>query len=132
MSVRPTIGRMKSNLPLNIRLRRINAPSAAKTTTLLRERLLSLARLRKIDAAHVSLERDPEASTFRVSAHLETPGPDIRAEARDHTLHAAALRVVAQLQRLIGARNARRRERLAARAGHPRASMSRMGRSYAG
>ena len=123
---------MKSNLPMNIRLRRINPPAAVKTTTLLRERLLSLARIRKIEAAHLSLEREPEATTFRVSAHLETPGPDIRAEGRDHTLHAAALRAVAQLQRLIRARNARRRERLAARAGHPRAPMHRMAGSYAG
>ena len=45
---------MKLNLPMNIRLRRINPPSAVKTTTLLRERLLSLARIRKIDAAHLS------------------------------------------------------------------------------
>ena len=123
---------MKLKLPLNIRLRRINAPSAAKTTSLLREQLLSLARIRKIDAAHLSLERDPEATTFRVSAHLETPGPDIRAEGRDHTLHAAALRVLVQLQRHIRDRNARRRERLSDRAGHPRAPMQRMAGSYAG
>ncbi len=123
---------MKLNLPMNIRLRRINPPSAVKTTALLRERLLSLARIRKIDAAHISLERDPEATTFRVSAHLETPGPDIRAEARDHTLHAAVLRALAQLHRHIRARNARRRERLAARAGHPRAPMHRRAGSYAG
>ena len=123
---------MKLKLPLNIRLRRINAPSAAKTTSLLREQLLSLARIRKIDAAHLSLERDPEATTFRVSAHLETPGPDIRAEGRDHTLHAAALRVLAQLQRHIRSRNARRRERLSDRAAHPRAPMQRMAGSYAG
>lgn len=122
---------MKLNLPLNIRLRRINPPSAVKTTTLLRERLLSLARIRKIDAAHLSLEREPESATFRVSAHLETPGPDIRAEARDHTLHAAALRALAQLQRHIRTRNARRRERLAARAGHPRTPMGRIA-SFAG
>ena len=123
---------MKLDLPLNIRIRRINAPAAKRTTALLRERLLSLARLRKIDAAHLCLERDAEASTFRVSAHLETPGPDIRAEARDHTLHAAALRALAQLQRHIRTRNARRRERLAARAGHPRAATHRMVSSYAG
>jgi ribosome-associated translation inhibitor RaiA len=123
---------MKLKLPLNIRLRRIHPPSALKTTTLLRERLLSLARIRRIDAAHLSLERDPEATTFRVSAHLETPGPDIRAEGRDHTLHAAALRALAQLQRHIRARNARRRERLAARSGHPRTPMQRMAGSYAG
>ncbi len=122
---------MKLNLPMNIRLRRINPPSAVKTTTLLRDRLLSLARIRKIDAAHLSLEREPEASTFRVSAHLETPGPDIRAEGRDHTLHAAALRALKQLQRHVRARNARRRERLAAQAGHPRSPMNRMAGSYA-
>ena len=123
---------MKLNLPMNIRLRRINPPSAVKTTTLLRERLLSLARIRKIDAAHLSLERDPEATTFRVSAHLETPGPDSRAEGRDHTLHAAALRALAQLQRHIRARNARRRERLADRAGYLRTRVRRMAGSYAG
>ena len=123
---------MKFDLPMNIRLRRINPPSAVKTTTLLRERLLSLARIRKIEAAHLSLERDPEATTFRVSAHLETPGPDIRAEGCDHTLHAAALRVLAQLQRHIRARNARRRERLADRAAHLRTPVQRMAGSYAG
>ena len=123
---------MKLNLPLSIRIRRINGASAKRTTTLLRERLLSLARIRKIDAAHLCLERDPEASTFRVSAHLETPGPDIRAEGRDHTLHAAALRALAQLQRHIRARNARRQERLAARAGHPRTVTHRMAGSFAG
>ena len=123
---------MKLNLPLNIQLRRISPPSAVRTTELLRDRLLSLARIRKIDAAHLSLEREPEAATFRVSAHLETPGPDIRAEARDHTLHAAALRALAQLQRHIRDRNARRRDRLGARGGQPRTQMGRMVRSYAG
>jgi ribosome-associated translation inhibitor RaiA len=124
--------RMKLNLPLNIRLRRINGASATKTTAFLRERLFSLARIRKIDVAHLSLEREPETTTFRVAAHLETPGPDIRAEGRDHTLHAAALRVIAQLQRHIRARQARRRERLAKHGPHPRVSLRRTAGSYAG
>ena len=85
---------MKLTLPMNIRLRRINGSTATKTTALLRERLLSLARVRKIDVAHVAMEREPETTTFRVVAHLETPGPDIRVEGRDHTLYGAALRVV--------------------------------------
>ena len=122
---------MKLTLPMNIRLRRINGSTALKTTALLRERLLSLARLRKIDVAHVAMEREPETTTFRVVAHLETPGPDIRAEGRDHTLYGAALRVVAQLQRHIRARAARLRERHADRAGHPRVARGRTTRSYA-
>ena len=117
---------MKLNLPMKIRLRHINSSAATKATALLRDRLLSLARIRKIDAAHLSLERTPETTTFRVSAHLETPGPDIRAEGRDQTLYGAALRAVTQLQRLIRARHARRRERLAAHSGHPRTVLHRM------
>ncbi|HEX8280720.1 MAG TPA: HPF/RaiA family ribosome-associated protein [Chthoniobacterales bacterium] len=123
---------MTPKLALQFRIRHIHPPAARKTTALLREHLVSLARLRQIDAAHLSLEREPETSAFRVSAHLVTPGPDIRAEGRDRTLYAAALRVLTQLQRQIRARNARRRERLADRAGHPRVSMQRNASAYAG
>jgi ribosome-associated translation inhibitor RaiA len=46
-----------------------------------------------------------------VTLELEVPGPDFHAEARDHTLEAAVLKVVKDLERQIRSRNSRRSER---------------------
>jgi ribosome-associated translation inhibitor RaiA len=48
---------------------------------------------------------------FRVLGVLEVPGPDFHAEARDHTLQAAVLKAVKDLERQIRSRNSRRSER---------------------
>lgn len=45
---------------------------------------------------------------FRVAALLEVPGPDFHAEASDHTLQAALLKVVNDLEHQIRARTNRR------------------------
>lgn len=68
-----------------------------------------LATRRQIDEARVLIERRPEASpAFRVAAHLVTPGPDIAAEAVDHTLCAAFAKTVTLLEARIGRRKIKR------------------------
>ncbi len=78
----------------------------------LRRRLLQpLERLQDsipISAAAVVLEyRRDDAPAFRAFVSLAVPGPDIHAEARDHTLEAAWLKVSTALRKQIEQRKAR-------------------------
>ncbi len=78
-----------------------------------RKQILVLEPLRQIDEAIVHLAREREASPpFRVHVQLITPGPDVFAEARDHTLTAALKKVVNQLVQTIKVRADKRRARL--------------------
>ena len=79
-----------------------------------RKQILALSPLRQIDEAQVQIDKDDDASpAFRVHLHLVTPGPDIAAEARDHTLAAAMgkvlRRVTGEIQRRSIQQLARRR-----------------------
>jgi ribosome-associated translation inhibitor RaiA len=75
---------------------------------LVEAQLKKLQGLAAIAAAHVTLERQRElAPAFWVHAELEVPGPDFHAEARDHTLAAALLKVVGELERQIRSRRGR-------------------------
>ena len=74
--------------------------------------LRALGQARHIDAANVRLIRLREASpAYQVSVHLVTPGPDVYAETRDHTLPAAFAKAVAQLGSTIKNRTAKRLHR---------------------
>ena len=78
-----------------------------------RKQILALEPLRQIDEAIVHLAHEPEASPpFRVHVQLVTPGPDVFAEARDHTLAAALAKVTKQLAQTIGVRADKRLARL--------------------
>ena len=58
--------------------------------SLIENRILALQPRLQIDEAHVRLEcRFEESPAFSVHVHLVTPGPDVFAESRDHTLRAA-------------------------------------------
>ena len=79
---------------------------------LVESQIEKLQGLAAIACAHVTLERQREcAPAFRVRAHLEVPGPDFHAEARDHTLQAALLKVARNLERQIQSRKGRRADR---------------------
>ena len=74
--------------------------------------LRRLEGLAAIASARVTLEwRRETKPAFRVLTLLEVPGPDVHAEARDHTLQAALLKVVKDLERQIRSRRSRRAER---------------------
>ncbi len=65
--------------------------------------------LAAIAAAQVTLEKQRERRPpFRVRILLEVPGPDFHAQASDHTLEAALLKVVNDLERQIRSRTNRR------------------------
>lgn len=77
-----------------------------------RKQMLALGPLRQIDEANVQIAREPHASPpFRVHVHLVTPGPDISAEARDHTFAAALGKVIKRVTEEIRNRTAKRRAR---------------------
>jgi ribosome-associated translation inhibitor RaiA len=66
-----------------------------------------------ISAAAVVLEhRRDDRPPFRAYASLAVPGPDIHADARDHTLEAAWLKVTTALRRQIGQRKSEQNARL--------------------
>ncbi len=79
----------------------------------LRDQLGKLEPLRQIDEAHVHLVREHEASPpYQVRVQLVTPGPDVFAQAKDHTLRAALEKVIRQLGQIITTRARKQRARL--------------------
>lgn len=99
---------------------------AHRLRTLVQRAISPLAPLRQIDEAKVHLTREPESSPpFRVQAQLVTPGPDVFAEARDHTLAAALGKVMKELARAI---KARAQKRLTAWKSNPAARPAPLGR----
>lgn len=66
----------------------------------------------QIDEARILVEHRHEASpAFRVTAHLVTSGPDVFAEAVDHTLRAALQKMIGELEARIGHRHEKRARR---------------------
>ena len=79
----------------------------------LEEPLEELRRLIPVSTAAVVLEHERDkAPAFRAFVLLAVPGPDIHAEARDHTLPAAWLKVIIALRKQIEGRRTRLEARL--------------------
>lgn len=75
--------------------------------------LRALGATRQIDEANVRLVRLKDASpAYQVRVHLVTPGPDVFAESRDHTLRAAFAKAIAQLREQITRRAHNRLQRI--------------------
>lgn len=75
--------------------------------------IFSLRERMQIEEANVRLAHRPEASPpYEVNIHLVTPGPDVYAQGRDHTLRAALGKVLAELNDKIVGRTLRRVRRL--------------------
>ncbi|MDB6136676.1 MAG: hypothetical protein JWM59_4919 [Verrucomicrobiales bacterium] len=73
------------------------------------ERLTAIAQRRRIDEAIVKVTRHSEASPpWEIFIHLVTPGPDLRATTRDHTLAAAFAKNLAELEDILDSREAKR------------------------
>lgn len=73
------------------------------------QQLRSLGATRQIDEANVRLVRLRDASpAYQVHVHLVTPGPDVFAESRDHTLRAAFAKAMSQLHGQITSRAVKR------------------------
>jgi ribosome-associated translation inhibitor RaiA len=64
--------------------------STDELDSLLEERIFELQPRLQIDEARVRLECRWDASpAYRVAIHIVTPGPDVEAEGRDHTIRDA-------------------------------------------
>ena len=97
---------------MKILLRYCGLNARASWQGLVEAQLRKLENLAAIASARVTLEWQREVKpAFRVLTLLEVPGPDVHAEARDHTLQAALLKVVKDLERQIRSRRRRRAER---------------------
>lgn len=90
-----------------------NVRSTGGFEALIENLILALQPALKIDEAIVRLEQAAETSPrYRASVHLVTPGPDVLAEGRDHTLLAAINKVVSVLKSKIGHRTLKRMRRI--------------------
>lgn len=83
--------------------------------------LAAIAGKRRIDEAMIRLVHHHETSPpYEVRVHLATPGPDLTAAGRDHTLQAAFAKVLADLDHTLVQREAKRHHRIKERAGNVR------------
>lgn len=98
---------------MKLTLQHHNLRSTDELDSLIEERILALQPRLQIDEANVRLEHRQESSPpFRVHVHLVTPGPDVAAEGRDHTLRAAIEKVTVALESRIDDRLEKRRRRV--------------------
>ena len=87
--------------------------SSDELDSLIENRILALQPRLQIDEANVRLAcRLEESPAFSVRVHLVTPGPDVFAERRDHTIRAAIEKVMAVIEAKIGSRLEKRRRRI--------------------
>ena len=79
----------------------------------LRQSLEKLEKFIPISDAAVVVERERNgAPAFRSFTLLAVPGPDIHSEARDHTLEAVWLKIIASLRKQIERRKVRQDTRM--------------------
>ncbi len=94
-------------------LKHIHHSPSASFTALIEQHLHELGKSLQIDEARVVIERRHEMSPpFSISAHLVTPGPDVFADAQDHTLRAALLKTVEQIEKRLDHRRLKRAGRI--------------------
>jgi ribosome-associated translation inhibitor RaiA len=98
-------------MKLNIQYRH-HEPSASFSAAV-QQHLEGIAKLRRIDEAEVLVEHSEEGSpAFSVDMHLVTPGPDLNARSKDHTLRAALRKVVGSIEAQLAQRESTRGRRL--------------------
>ena len=97
---------------MKLTLQPLNLRPLDKLDSWLEQQILALGRARQIDEANIRFARLENSSpAHQVNIHLVTPGPDVFAESRDHTLRAAFGKAVAQLRRQITRRAQKRMHR---------------------
>lgn len=98
---------------MRLNVQHLNLRSFHALDAWVEEQIFALGRARQIDEANIRLARLENASpAYQVNVHLVTPGPDVFAESRDHTLRAAFTKALAQLREQITSRATRRLQRL--------------------
>lgn len=98
---------------MRLNLQHLNIRSLDALDSWVEKQILALSQARQIDEANVRLVRFENASpAYQVNVHLVTPGPDVYAESRDHTLRAAFNKAMAQLREQITNRATKRLQRI--------------------
>jgi ribosomal subunit interface protein len=105
-------------MKIQFRIRGLNAN--ANLRSWLEKQLERLHNLIPVSTAEIVLERERNgAPAFRAQVHLAVPGPDIQADARDHTLEAAWLKVAKKLRQQIERRKFQQQLRHKGNRQHP-------------
>jgi len=87
--------------------------ASQRTRALFEPRLAQLQSQVSVDSAVVVVDRSRNGgAAFAVRVHLAVPGPDIHAEACDHTLQAAWRKVCNKLEKQIEHRKTKQASRL--------------------
>ena len=98
---------------MKLNVQHIHIRSTDAVDSLIEDRIIALQPRLQIDEANVRLEHRREISpAFHVHVHLVTPGPDVLAEGRDHTIRAAIEKVMADLEQKITNRWLKRTRRV--------------------
>ena len=94
---------------IKVNLQNFNISPLRSLEAWVEQQLSSFGRIRRIDAANVRLARlEASSPAYHVKVHLVTPGPDVFAEGRDHTLRAAFAKAVGKLRQQIAKRTQKR------------------------
>ena len=105
-------------MKLTIRHRRLRSFHALDS--MVEDHLFALAKLGRIEDAVVVLEhRSEESPAYRAEVRIAVPGPDLSAEAVDHTVANAFRRAVGELEGKLRERTFRRARRQVAHRKHP-------------
>ncbi len=105
-------------MKVQFRIRGLNASASLRAW--LEQQLERLHSLIPVSTAEVVLERQRDnAPAFRAHVHLAVPGPDIHADAREHTLEAVWLKVSKNLRQQIERRKTRHQLRHKGHRQHP-------------
>ena len=98
---------------MRLNLQHLNLPCLDEMDSWVENQIFDLGRARQIDEANIRLIRRSHASpAYQVQVHLVTPGPDVIAESRDHTLRAAFAKVMKQLRAQIARRATKRLQKV--------------------
>lgn len=91
----------------------------------LRRELAPVVSARRVDEVRVTLDRPEQASPpWQLSVHLVTPGPDLMAHARGHTVAAAIAEAARELREQLRRRRVKMTRRLRS-LGAPRGPVAR-------
>ena len=105
-------------MKIQIQIRGLNANASLRAW--LEKQLERLHSLIPVSTAEVVLEREQNnAPAFHAQVHLAVPGPDIHAEARDHTLEAVWLKVAKKQRQQIERRKSCQQLRHKGHGQHP-------------
>lgn len=98
---------------MRLNVQHLNIRSLDALDSWVEKEIFALGEVRQIDEANIRLVRLEDASpAYQVNVHLVTPGPDVFAESRDHTLRAAFTKALAQLREQITSRTGKRLQRI--------------------